>query len=81
LVLNVAVPVVSRTPLPNTVEPYLNVTVPVGVPALELTTAVNVTVCPTVEGFGDELNVMTVAVLLTTWINDPELEARVASPG
>ena len=50
------------------VPPSLNVTVPVGVPVpgpLMLTVAVNVTACPYVDGFTDELTVVAVAILFT----------------
>ena len=48
--------------MPSVVDPSLNVTVPVIVPAVaELTLAVNVTEVPTVEGFSDEITVVVVA--------------------
>ena len=39
-------------PVPRVVEPSLKVTVPVGVPAPELTVAVKVTAWPKTEGLG-----------------------------
>jgi len=39
---NVAWPVPSRFEVPSVVAPFLNVTVPVGIPPLEVTVAVNV---------------------------------------
>ena len=63
VVVSVAVAVESSLPVPRVVVPFLNVTVPVGpLGALELTVAVRVTLCPTKEGFDDE--VKPVAVLL-----------------
>lgn len=41
----VAVPVASSVPLPMDVAPSRKVTVPVGVPPVPVTVAVNVTVC------------------------------------
>ena len=42
-------------PVPKVVAPSLNVMVPVGVPPLAaVTAAVNVTLCPYVDGFNDE---------------------------
>ena len=49
-------------PLPICVLPSRKRTVPVGVPAAELTVAVNVTDPPTAEGLADELSVVLVAV-------------------
>ena len=42
-VVKVAWPVPSRVEVPSVVEPFLNVTVPVGTPPLEVTVAVKVT--------------------------------------
>jgi hypothetical protein len=47
----------------KTVVPSLNVTVPTGTPLPDVVTDVNVTDWPTVEGFGEELTVVVVAVL------------------
>src|SRR5579863_6606273 len=61
-----AVLAVSGT-LPRTVIPDLNVTVPVGLPlVVTVTVAVNVTVCPTVEGFRLETTTVLLGYLLTT---------------
>ena len=57
-VANVAVPFVS-VPVPRVVAPSAKVTVPDGVPlpgAVAATVAVNVTVCPEIEGFGEEVS-------------------------
>ena len=53
--MNVALPLLS-VPVPSVVAPSLKVTVPVGVPPVEVTVAVNVTAAPNVEGFRDEAN-------------------------
>ena len=61
-VLYVACPEPFRVPVPSVVAPSLNVTVPVGVPVPELgaTVAVNITDCPTVDGFAEEIRVVMV---------------------
>jgi len=41
------------------------VTVPVGVPPAELTVAVNVTDCPNVDGFREDVTVVAVAAWFT----------------
>ena len=64
---NVALPLLS-VPVPNTVAPFLNVTVPVGVPlpgATAATVAVNVTDWPNTDGLCDELTVLELAALFT----------------
>jgi len=43
-----------KVPLPIEVAPSKKITVPVGVPAVLVTVAVNVTVCPAVDGFSEE---------------------------
>lgn len=52
-----------RVTVPRLAAPFLNVTVPVGVPLLVagLTTAVKVTGVPTADGFFDEVKVVTLA--------------------
>ena len=45
-----------RVPLPMVTVPSLKVTVPVGVPPVELTAALKVTAAPNVDGFNDELS-------------------------
>ena len=49
-----------------------------GVAPPELTVAVKITVCPTVDGFGPEVNVVVVAALLTFCVTVPELVAKLA---
>ena len=51
----------TRAVLPSDVLPSKNVTVPVGVPAILLTVAVNVTDWPAFDGLADELKVVVVA--------------------
>ena len=69
-VVSVACPDPSVVPVPNVVAPSLNVTVPVGIPAPEVTVAVKVTLCPLVEGFGDEVS----DVLVAGGLHKPALE-------
>src|SRR6266404_5675800 len=65
----------------NAVAPSLKVTVPVGVPLVPLTAAVNVTDWPNTEGFSEELTVVVVEPLLTVCVNAAEvLLVKVASP-
>src|SRR5690242_10519715 len=58
---NCAVPMLTPT-VASVVLPPLNVTLPVGVPEPDVTVAVNVTDCPTLEGFCDEPSVVLVGV-------------------
>ena len=47
--------------VPRTVLPFLNVTVPVGVPDdVDVTFAVNLTYCPNSAGFKEDVNVVVV---------------------
>jgi len=65
-VLKVAVPLPSRVAVPSVVLPSLQLTVPLGVtPVDEVTLAVNVTSCPTLDGFGDEPSTVVVEALFT----------------
>src|SRR5207244_12635820 len=76
-----ALPLTSVT-VPSAVAPSLNVTVPVGTPAPEVTVELSVTVWPTVEGFGVDVRLVDVAAAagaLTTWFTVGEgLAADVA---
>jgi len=67
---------------PMIVVPFLNVTVPVGVPLYCGTTvALNITRCPTVEGFGDEASVVVLVARFTTCLSGGEvLAANLVSP-
>ena len=69
-VVKVALPELSRFEVPRVVVPFLNVTVPVGMPLpgeFAVTVAVKVTAWLNTEGLADELTVVVVASLLTTW--------------
>jgi hypothetical protein len=79
-VLKVAVPVGSGVPVPRVVAPCLKTTVPVGMPLPELTVAVKVTVCPTLDRFCEEVSVVVVAALLIFCVRVLELAAKEASP-
>jgi len=66
-VVNVAMPPDS-VPVPSVVAPSRKVTVPDGLPAPGATTAtvaVKVTLCPTVDGFTDDVRLVLVLALLT----------------
>jgi hypothetical protein len=81
LVLKVAIngEVADSVPLPITVVPSRKLTDPVGVPAPGLTTAtvaVNVILCPKVDGLRDEARVVVVLALLTTWDTAPLVLVR-----
>lgn len=62
-VVKVASPLALSVPVPSTVAPSLNVTVPVG--ESPVTFAVNVTDCPTWLGFNDEVSVKVVGAVPT----------------
>jgi hypothetical protein len=64
VVVKVATPPLSvAVPPVMAVFAFLNVTVPVGVPDEAETVAVNVTACPKVEGFSDEVRATVVAMV------------------
>ena len=69
----------SRVEVPSVVAPFLNVTVPVGVPPLEVTVDVKVTGWLKTEGLAEELTVVVVAKFCTTWITLPLLDAKIES--
>jgi len=81
--LREALPLTSDT-TPRVVAPSLNVTVPVGTPAPEVTVELSVTACPTVEGFGVEVRLVDVAAAagaFTIWFTVGEvLAANAALP-
>src|SRR5437660_1602415 len=62
-----------------------NVNVPVGMPppgGTAATVAVKVTGCPNTDGLDDEMKLMCVRALLTTWVSGPaDADLKVASPG
>jgi len=81
--LSEALPLTSVT-VPSAVAPSRNVTLPVGIPAPEVTVALSVTAWPSDEGLGVLFKVVEVAAAagaLTTWFTTgEELAAKVALP-
>ena len=81
--LSEALPLTSVT-VASVVAPSLNVTVPAGTPADDVTVELSVTACPTVEGFGVEVRLVDVAAAaaaFTTWVTVGEvLPLKLASP-
>jgi len=74
---NVAFPALI-VPVPNTANPFLNVTVPVGVPppgATAATVAVNVADCPNTDGLCEEIKVVELDALLTFCVSTAEVLA------
>jgi hypothetical protein len=58
-----ALPALFRLALPSSEDPEKKSTVPVGMPAVEVTVAVIVTACPRLDGLGvDDTVVVVVAV-------------------
>jgi hypothetical protein len=85
LVENVAMPPLMATALPSCVAPSKKLSVPVRVPAvLEVAVAVNVTLCPTGDGFSEEVTAVVVAAsgaaFTTCETADDVLVANVPSP-
>ena len=70
LVLKDARPALFKVPLPRLVLPSQKATVPVGVPPLPLTVALNVTRLPATAGFAEELT--TTAVGASVLVIPPE---------
>jgi hypothetical protein len=66
-VVIVAIPPASA-PVPKVAAPFLNVTISPfgGTPPLELTVAVNVTLCPLAIGFAEDVTTVVVAAFATT---------------
>ena len=62
-------------PVPRVAVPFLNVTVPPGDPAPEVTVAVKVTAVPCVEGFLDEATEAELLALLTFWVSTGDVLA------
>jgi nitric oxide synthase oxygenase domain/subunit len=71
-VLNVAMPA-DRLPVPRTVAPSLNVTVPVAVGAL--TVAMKITEAPKVDGLRLDVTAVVVAAGFTVWMMGAEVDA------
>ena len=83
LVISVAVPPpLTIWVAPRTDAPSMNWTEPVGVavltagPEVLATVAVNVTDCPKIEGFTEEVTVVEVGAGLTVWLRVPELPLK-----
>ena len=66
-----ALPKESSVPVPMLVAPSENVTVPLGVPADELTVALNVTACPNTDGFREDARAVAAAALVTVNVAAP----------
>ena len=71
-VVNVALPLLS-VPVPSVVDPSLKVTVPVGVPPLDVTVAVNFTEAPKVDGFSEDVTEVELAAALTVCVSTAEV--------
>jgi len=65
---------------PRVVVPSMNVTVPVGVPAVALTVAVKVTLWPLFEGLRDDVSVVVVLALTVCVRDDDVLVRKFVSP-
>src|SRR5688572_21265340 len=63
----------------HTVAPSVNVTLPRGVPEGEVTVAVKVTGCPSVDGFGDDVSVVVVVTSAPDGLAESSFE-RAPSP-
>ena len=84
-VLKVAWPEALSVPVPKVFAPSLKVTVPVGVPAAEVTVAVKVTAWPKTEELTLAVTLVVVAVAaraaLTVWVKVAEvLVVKLGSP-
>src|SRR5438876_10239948 len=81
--LSEALPLTSVT-VPSVAAPSLNVTVPVGTPAPDVTVELSVTVWPTVEGLGEDVRLVEVVAAVaafTMWVAVAEvLAAKLAFP-
>src|SRR5207245_133293 len=73
-----AVPLTSVT-VPSTVAPSLNVTVPVGTPAADVTVELSVTAWPLVEGLGLEVRLVEVAAGFTIWVTVGDVLAAIVA--
>ena len=69
---NDALPLLS-VPVPRVVAPFLKVTVPVGVPAPDLTVAVNLTAAPNVDGFKEEATELALVACFTVCASTGDL--------
>lgn len=83
LVLHVAVPLAGSVGEHRVVEPSVKLTVPGGVPvpgAVTDTVAVNVTGCPTIEGFTELVTLVLVPVCATACNTRPLLAVKSVFP-
>jgi len=69
---NVALPLAS-VPVPTVVVPSLKATVPLGVPPVEVTVAVNVTAPPNGDGFSDDATAVELAACFTICVSAAEV--------
>lgn len=78
---NIATPLPFNGELPSEFIPSRKVTVPVGVPVVEgLTIAVNVTDCPSGDGFAEEVSCMLLLSSCTVCVTDIVCGWKVLSP-
>jgi len=75
-VLRVAWPEAFSVPVPSGTAPSLNVTVPDGTPAGEVTMAVKTTVWPATAGFSDEATLVEVVARVTVCVTGADVLAR-----
>lgn len=79
--LKVATPLLFRMEPPRVVVPSRKVTLPVGVPLVAgLTVAVNVTGCPSPDGFTDEISTVVLAASWTVWVAATVCAWKLLSP-
>ena len=74
-VVKLAFPALSCA-VPSTLLPMAKVTGPFGITVGDVIVAVNVTTCPNVEGFGEEVSVAELVAWVITWITTGELLLR-----
>ena len=80
LVVTAACPF-TRFPVPSSVAPSENVTVPVGVPIPAETVAVKLTLVPMSAGFGATTRSVVVGAAVTVWVTARlELDPKAESP-
>lgn len=79
-VLRRARPAESNLTDPMLLVPFRNVTVPVGVPAVAITVAVKVTVCPLVDGLSEDASEVVVLALTVCVRAGEVLDRKFVSP-
>jgi hypothetical protein len=70
----------DKVQLPSVVEPFLKVTMPVGVPPLEVTLAFNATEAPNAAELGVAVTVVVVEAALTVTLTVPLLALKPVTP-